>query len=387
MEVVRSAMALEYFAAAGLQPSGATLPSTRPGVSLWTRRDPVGPVLLITPFNFPLFVTALKLGPALVAGNSVIWKPSPHTPLTSVALLDALIDSGLPDGVVNLVFGGTAQLGVALIEQSAIQAISFTGSTAVGLEIGQRASRRHVRVQQEMGGKNALIVTPDCDLEIAAKIACEATFGESGQKCTATGIVFVFKEVSDTFLSHVDSIIGRFVVGNGADPGVDIGPLIEQGAVSKANRLIDESLAAGGTRVIVGGKQTCDLAQGHFMLPTVIRLPQKECSLASEETFAPVMPVQVMTGGLDEVMAIVDKSDYGLSASILTDRLNVAMSFIDRAPVGMVSVNLPTTGVEYQAPFGGWHLSGGPFPEAGPSALDFYSRNKTIAIASQAESV
>jgi acyl-CoA reductase-like NAD-dependent aldehyde dehydrogenase len=380
-EVGRAAEALSYFALSALRPSGETLPSTRPGVALSVRAEPIGPFLAITPFNFPVFVTALKLGPALASGNTVVWKPSPFTPLTSIAVIEAFADAGLPPGALNLVMGGSAELGQSLVDEPEIAGISFTGSTAVGLDVGRRAAARHARVQQEMGGKNVLAVAPDCDVRRAAEIACESSFGESGQKCTAASLVVVDKRCGDTFLAEVDAVMSRMNVGDGAEPGTDIGPLVDQRALGRANELIGRATREGAIIELEGCGNSSGTDQGgYFFAPVVARLPAGDNVLKRQETFAPIMALVLADDVLTESVTLVRDSHMGLSASILTDSLPVAHEFARRIPAGLVSINLPTTGVEYQAPFGGWNYSGGPFPEAGPRACEFYTRTKTVAV-------
>jgi acyl-CoA reductase-like NAD-dependent aldehyde dehydrogenase len=380
-EVARAADVLDYFASSVFWPRGLTIASSRPGVTLSTVREPLGPVLLVTPFNFPLFLAALKLGPALAAGNTVVWKPSPHVPLVSIALMNALRDAGTPAGVVNLVLGRTAELGRTLVGEPGISAISFTGSTAVGLDVERGAAARHVRVQLEMGGKNVLVVGADCDLQLAAETACESSFGESGQKCTAAGLVVVDSRRADDFMAAVEQVLAGLSIGDGARPGTDVGPLIEQGSLTRAERLIERSVAEGAVVELDGcGTRTSSLELGHFMQPQILRLPPGPCALKQEESFAPILSLVVADDVLSTGLELIEASQLGLSAAILTNDLDAANEFAQRAPAGVVNINLPTTGVEFQASFGGWNLSGGPFPEAGERALDFYTRAKTIAM-------
>jgi acyl-CoA reductase-like NAD-dependent aldehyde dehydrogenase len=380
-EVARAADSLAYFAQTALRLHGETLPSTRPGVDISVRVEPIGPFLAITPFNFPAFVTVLKLGPALACGNTVVWKPSPHTPLTSVAIMEAFSDAGLPPGVLNLVMGGSAELGQSLVDEPAIVGVSFTGSTGVGLDVGRRAAARHARVLQEMGGKNVLAVAADCDVRRAAEIACESSFGESGQKCTASGLVVVDRRRGDDFLAEVERILASTTMGDGAQPGTDIGPLVDERALVRANELIERAAEDGAVIELAGCAQGAGAANGgYFFAPRVARLPAGDNVLRRQEAFAPIMALVLADDVLDESIAIVSDSRLGLSASLLTDSLSAAHAFARRVPAGMVSVNLPTTGVEYQAPFGGWNQSGGPFTEAGPHAFAFYTRSKTVAI-------
>jgi alpha-ketoglutaric semialdehyde dehydrogenase len=379
-EVKRCADVFRYFAGEALRHGGTTLPSARPGAALSTRAEPLGPVLLITPFNFPFFIAALKLGAALAAGNTVVWKPSPHVPVSSVQLMSALSSAGLPDGVVNLVHGPRPELGQALVDDPAIRAISFTGSTAVGLAVGARAAARHIRVQQEMGGKNVLVIGPDVDLEVAARIAAEGTFGESGQKCTATGLVVVDRRRAGPLVTEVATVLSGMLMGDGARPGVDIGPLIDARARERAQGLLDDAVTQGATVALDG----CPLAHpelngGYFFPPRVVRLPDGPSPLRRTEAFAPIMSIVAADDVIETGLEAIADSEMGLSASVLTARLDLAHTFAQRAEAGLVNVNLPTTGVEYQAPFGGWNQSGGPFPEAGQTALDFFTRRKTIA--------
>ncbi len=379
-EVLRAAEALTYFAHGALRVTGRTIPATRPGVVLSTYAEPLGPFLAITPFNFPLFVTALKLGPALASGNTVVWKPSPHVPLVSIALTRAFIDAGLPNGVLNLVMGATAELGQSLVDEPDIVGVSFTGSTAVGLDVGRRAAVRHIRVQQEMGGKNVLVVTADCDVRRAAEIACESSFGESGQKCTASGLVVVDKRRGDEFLAEVERILGGMTMGDGADTATDLGPLVDRGAVSRAGRLLDQAVESGAVSELAGCGRSTANGSGYFFSPRVLRLPEGDNVLKRQETFAPVLAVALADDVIEDGLAMARDSRMGLSAAILTNSLDLAHEFARRVPAGLVNVNLPTTGVEYQAPFGGWNFSGGPFPEAGDRAHEFYTRSKTVAV-------
>jgi acyl-CoA reductase-like NAD-dependent aldehyde dehydrogenase len=379
-EVVRTAEALTYLAHGALRAGGQTLPSTRAGVALSTYVEPVGPFLAITPFNFPLFVTVLKLGPALAAGNTVVWKPSPHTPLVSIALMQAFVDAGLPHGVLNLVMGGTAELGQSLVDADPIVGVSFTGSTAVGLDVGRRGAARHIRVQQEMGGKNLLVVGPDYDVQHAAEIACDSAFGESGQKCTAAGLVVVDKRRADDFLAAVEWILAITRVGDGAEPGTEVGPLVELRAMQRADDLLVRAIAGGAVCELMGPGVSTGAKDGYFFAPRVARLPRGSNALKKEESFAPILSLAIADDVVDESLELARQSRMGLSAAILTHNLGLAHSFARRVPAGLVSINLPTTGVEYQAPFGGWNMSGGAFPEAGGRAHEFYTRTKTVAI-------
>ncbi|TWG98577.1 aldehyde dehydrogenase (NAD+) [Nocardioides sp. J9] len=380
-EVVRSAETLEYFAGSVLQPTGVTVPSLRPGVRLETRRHSLGPVLVVTPFNFPAFLAATKLGPALLWGNTVVWKPSPHVPVASSLVHRAFLDAGIPQGAVELVLTSDVETSRFLVAHDGLRAISFTGSTAVGLAIGRAAAERHVRIQQELGGKNVLAVARDVPVAEAAAVAVESAFGESGQKCTAAGLVVVDAAVYDDFMAQVEKEMSHLVLGEGVDPEVAIGPLIDAPALEHVHRLVEASVAAGARVELEGvGENRVRLEQGYFFVPRVVRLPSRLTPLQTEETFGPILTVVPSTDLIDDALALIRASRMGLSASVLTHDLRVAERFVAGAEAGLIGVNLPTTGVEFQVPFGGWNNSGGPFPEAGPSARDFYTRNKTVAV-------
>ncbi|HEY3749290.1 MAG TPA: aldehyde dehydrogenase family protein [Pseudonocardiaceae bacterium] len=377
-EVLRSADVFDYFAAEASRPVGMTLASYRPNVRIQTAHYPVGVVAIITPFNFPTFIPALKLGPALLAGNSVIWKPAPATPATGMMVTELLRGSGVPDGVIGYLTGTTAELGAGLVDHPGVDAISFTGSTAVGLAIGTAAARRHARVQQEMGGKNAMVVLADCDLDRAVRMAAESAFGGSGQKCTAAGRILVERKVLADFAAGLTEAAGRLRVGNGLDAGVDLGPVVDAAPVRRIGAAVEDAIRQGA-KVAYDPAREPAWDGGHFVGPTVVTDVAPGMRLFDDETFGPVAVVTAVDD-IDEAIAMATSS-YGLTSAIHTSRLSAVYRFAERVPVGVVNVNQPTTGVEPHAPFGGVLLSGSPHRELGPAALDFYTRGQTQVIA------
>jgi acyl-CoA reductase-like NAD-dependent aldehyde dehydrogenase len=259
--------------------------------------------------------------------------------------------------------------------------VSFTGSTQVGLAIGEAAARRHARVQQEMGGKNTMVVLADCDLNRAVAMAAEGVFGGTGQKCTATGRLLVERSVAADFIDGVCEVASRLSIGDGAEPATQMGPLVTRNAQARVGQLVQDAVAAGASLVLDPDQARREFwSEGHFMGPAVLTGIRSGMRLADEEIFGPVAAVTVVDD-LDEAIGLATKTNYGLSASIHTSRIDSAQRFADSLAVGVVNVNQPTTGVEPHLPFGGVLLSGSPHRELGPRALDFYTREQTQVMA------
>jgi len=379
-EVVRAAEILEYFAGEGIRMAGETLPSSRPGVFLYTRRRPLGVVGIITPWNFPMAIPAWKVAPALVTGNTVVLKPASQAPLSPWHLVNALQEAGLPPGVVNFVTGPGPSVGTALIEHPTVKAISFTGSTEVGTRVYQAGSARVVRVQCEMGGKNPLVVLADADLDLAVTLAIEGAFSGTGQKCTATSRVIVEQPLYTPFLSRLVEATRALAVGDPLEESTFVGPMVDQ---SQLNRVL-EYVQLGqreGARLLCGGHRLTDrgLGRGYFVAPAVFGDVTPDMRIAQEEIFGPVVAV-MPARDFNEAVALANRTLYGLSASIVTQSLARAHAFTEEVEAGLVMVNLPTVGVEYQAPFGGTKASGTAFKEQGKAAVDFYTEIRTIAM-------
>jgi alpha-ketoglutaric semialdehyde dehydrogenase len=378
-EVGSAAAFLEYYGGLGRSPQGDVLGDRRPGVLAWTAREPVGVVALITPWNDPLVTPARKLAPALISGNAVLLKPALETPLSALHLAQALHDAGLPPGVLSVITGASSRVAEPLLENGVVAALSFTGSTAVGLHL-QRQLAGRMRVQTEMGGKNAALVLPDADLDLAVGTIAGATTGQTGQRCTATSRVVVHAAVADEFGSALAERLERLRVGPGDQPGVDVGPLVTQHHLDSVCAAIDQA-HSDGARPVTGGRRLRGGVheRGHFLQPTVVADVTPDMPVWREEIFGPVVGV-VRTSSFEEGIALVNDSRYGLAASVFTTDLASAHRFVTEVDAGQVAVNLPTSGWDVHVPFGGFKESGSPFKEHGTEGLNFYTRVKSVAL-------
>jgi acyl-CoA reductase-like NAD-dependent aldehyde dehydrogenase len=377
-EVRRSINILKYFAGEGARMPGRLVPSERERVFSFAVRRPLGVVALVTPWNFPSAIPAWKLAPALVAGNTVVLKPASAAPLSSWRIVQALVEAGVPDGVVNFVAGSGAELGAALVNARPTKAISFTGSCAVGDVLYALAVARRLRVQLEMGGKNPTIVLADADLERAVDNTINGAFASTGQKCTATSRVIVEDAVYSQFVAALVERTRALSVGNGMDPGVDIGPVIDEAQLDTVLRHV-EAGRREGAQVLTGGRRLTqgDLAHGYFVEPAVLGDVTERMAVAQEEIFGPVLAVMRARDFADAIR-IANGVAFGLSASVQTRDVSRVFDFVNRIEAGLVTVNLPSAGVEYQLPFGGTKDSSFGPKEQGPDALDFYTDWRTV---------
>jgi acyl-CoA reductase-like NAD-dependent aldehyde dehydrogenase len=371
-EVSRAVDVLAYFGGEGWRLFGQVVPSSEPDMLLYTRREPLGVVACITPWNFPIAIPAWKIAPALVAGNTVVLKPASLIPLTAYHLVGALQDAGLPAGVLNLLYGGSA-LGDALVADPRVAGISFTGSTAVGTHIHAVASARRARVQLEMGGKNPLVVLDDADPEFAASIAATGGFGLTGQACTATSRVICTPGIYDRLLAALVAQAARYQPGDGRTAGVLMGPVVSQDQLARDREAVERA-SADGARTVAGGS-TID---GLLFEPTVIERVRREQSLWCDEVFGPVIAV-MRADDPAHAFTLANDTAYGLCAGIVTNDLALASRFVERVQAGVVKVNRPTTGLELSAPFGGMKDSStNTFREQGWVATEFFSTSKTV---------
>ncbi len=377
-ETLRAAQIFEFFAGEARRLGGRTFAGDGRDTFLYTLREPLGVVALITPWNFPIAIPAWKLAPALVAGNTAVVKPATNTPLTAVRLFECLADAGLPRGVANLVFGPGAELGDVFCESEDVKAISFTGSSEVGKTLGARAHQRLVKVQLELGGKNPLILADDGDLERAVAFAADGAFGSTGQKCTATSRALVPRGRLEEFVAKVTAAAKKVVVGNPLDAGVAMGPLVDEAALARVRGYIETAqkegatLACGGRRLDEG-----DLEHGFFVAPTVFAGVTPEMTIWREEIFGPVLAVTAYDD-FDEVIALANDTPYGLSATLVTKDLARAMRYVKRVEAGVVHVNSPTVGASCHVPFGGYKASSSGSREQGQEALAFFTQLKTV---------
>src|SRR6266516_3098608 len=378
-EVQRAIDIFRFFGGLSYTLGGQTIPHDLPQQLLYTRREPLGVVALITPWNFPVAIPAWKMAPALVSGNAVVIKPATQAPAMTLELAKALADAGLPKGALNVVVGDGRAVGSELAGNPAVVALSFTGSYGVGNQIYQQLARRMARAQMEMGGKNPTIVLADADLDLAAKLVAIAGFGLTGQACTATSRVIVEKGVADAFTARLIEKAKTIVVGNGLKQGVTMGPAVSQPQLENNLNSIRLAQEEGAT-LLWGGKRLSEgeLAHGWFMQPTLLGNVKPSARIAAEEVFGPVVAI-LQVEDFDEALSLANALDVGLCASIVTRDLKRAMLYAERIEAGVVKINQVSTGLALQAPFGGLKKSStDSFKEQGPEAVEFYSKLKTV---------
>ena len=373
VETRRTPQNLRFFAGEALRINGETMPSGD-GSMVFTVREPVGVVAAITPWNFPLNIPSRKLAPALAAGNGVVFKPSEVTPLLGQRLVEALLEAGVPGSALALVHGH-AEVGKALVSDRQVSAVTFTGSTRVGEAIHANVPP-WVRCQLEMGGKNSLVVLEDADLDKAADLAFKGAFGLSGQACTGTSRVVVHRRLYNGLLDRVLERTQAAVVGNGLDDGVTMGPLATSAQLEKYCDYMEKGRADGAR--LETPTYGDPPAGGHYARPAVFTEVGRESGLAQDEIFAPVLAF-LGVESYDEAVEVVNNTDYGLSAGVVTESLPTAMRFLRDAQTGLVKVNQSTSGMAMNAPFGGMKRSSTrTFKEqAGASMMQFYTDDKT----------
>jgi acyl-CoA reductase-like NAD-dependent aldehyde dehydrogenase len=377
-EVKRAINIFRYFGGEGARQFSHQIPSEREKVVCYTMRKPLGVVGLITPWNFPSAIPAWKMAPALVAGNAVVVKPASLAPLSAFRLVEALHESGIPAGTINYVTGGGGIVGNTLVEHPALKAVSFTGSCEVGNALFEKAARRRLRVQLEMGGKNPTIVLNDADLDYAADVLVNGAFFSTGQKCTACSRAVIEKGVYEPLVERLLTKTRKLKVGNGLDPGVDIGPAVDADQLETDLKYIEIAHREGAKLLCGGSRLTGGLYEsGYFIEPTIFAGVRPEMRIAQEEVFGPVLALMV-ANDFEDAMRLANGVKFGLSASIVSRDLTRVHQFIDRIEAGLISVNLPTAGVEYQLPFGGTKESSFGMREQGPLALDFYTETRTV---------
>jgi aldehyde dehydrogenase (NAD+) len=377
-ETARGVAILRYFAGEASQPDGEVYPTALPNRMLYTRREPVGVVGLITPWNFPVAIPLWKLAPALVYGNTVVFKPADLTPLTAWHIADVLNQAGLPKGVLNLILGSGRIAGNAMVEHPDVKAISFTGSNGVGRDIQRKLQERGGKVQLEMGGKNPVIVLDDANLNIAVEMVTRGAMKSTGQKCTATSRVFVQEGIYKQFSQALVEKAKSLKVGDGMNPDTYLGP-----AVSEAQqKTVLEYLQIGqqeGAKVGAGGIALAGdgYGKGFYVPPTVFLDADVNSRLMQEEIFGPVVALAPIST-LDKAIEAANSVQYGLSASIISQNIGSIMRFIDGIQAGLVHVNDETAGAEPHVPFGGFKESSSHSREQGKAAREFYTQIKTV---------
>jgi aldehyde dehydrogenase (NAD+) len=379
-EVDRAIANVRFSAAQGSRLTGETIPSAQRRTFIYTVREPLGVVACVTPWNFPIAIPAWKIAPALVAGNTVVFKPASLTPLCAAQVVQCFLDAGLPDGVLNMVLGSGEALSRALTTDERVKAISFTGSSAVGRRLYAQAAERLCKVQLEMGGKNAVIVMDDADLEKAAESVATGAFGATGQRCTATSRAVVVRSVLPEFNRLLAAKAETWRAGDGLDSGVRMGPIVDETQLQKVRAKIDEGKRSGA-KVLRdgGGPSRTELKAGYFVEPTIFSDVDPRMPLAQEEIFGPVVSI-IPADDLDSALEAANAVGYGLSSSIYTNDLRTAFRYADESQAGMLHVNIPTLGGEAQVPFGGVKDSGFGDRECGTAAFDFFSEQRVVYV-------
>ena len=377
-EVYRAGQFFTYYAAECLRQLGENADSVRDGVEIDMRREPVGTVAIISPWNFPTATASWKIAPALCYGNAVVWKPANITPASAVALAEIINRQDIPKGLFSLVMGSGGGIGQHLVESPKVNAISFTGSVPVGKAIAVAAIANLTKVQMEMGSKNALAVMEDCDLDLAVTLALGGAFGGSGQKCTASSRLVVHEAVHDAFVEKLVAGARAMKVGHALAEGTEMGPVVSQ-------QQLDENLAyvalgtSEGAELACGGARLEMPHKGYYMSPGVFVNTTNDMRINREEMFAPLTGV-IRVGSYDEALSVVNDTRFGLTSGIVTRSLARATHFRRNARTGVVTVNLPTAGTDYHVPFGGRGESSYGPREQGRAAAEFYTTVKTAYI-------
>lgn len=378
-EVYRAGQFFTWFAAEALRLQGDQAESVRPGIEIEVRREPLGVVAVVSPWNFPVATPAWKIAPALAYGNAVVWKPANLTPASAVALAEIIARAGLPPGTFNLVMGPGSAVGDRLVGHPGVDAVTFTGSVEVGHQIAARTLTNRAKLQMEMGSKNPMLIMDDCDLDLAVAQATNAAFGGTGQKCTAASRLIVHRKVLDTFTERLVKAAEALRVGHALAEGTQIGPVVSAGQLAANLDWIARGRAEGA-ELLTGGGRLERPTTGYFMAPAVFAQTRNDMALNREEMFAPITCI-IPADSYAEALAIANDSAFGLTAGIMTRSLARAAHFRSHMRAGCVMVNLPTAGTDYHVPFGGRGASSFGPREQGRYAAEFFTTVKTSYMA------
>lgn len=379
-EIKRAVANWRFYANQAYLISGDTLPSDEPGVFLYTVREPLGVISVITPWNFPVTIPTRKIAPALVAGNTVVFKPASLTPLMGIKIGEVLVEAGCPNGVFNVLTGPASAIGPELISNPHVSAVTFTGSWDVGDQIQHRVATT-CRTQLEMGGKNPIVVLEDADIDLAVACTVQGAFGMTGQSCTATSRAIVVRAILEQYVEKLVRATKQLVIGNGLQEGVKVGPVADSYQEKTILSYVELGKQEGAELLHGGRKLDGDgFDRGYFIEPTIFGRVRPHMRIAQEEIFGPVLSI-LEVSDFDEAIHVANDVEYGLSASICTRDLNRAQRFAQMINAGMVKVNQPTTGVAINAPFGGVKKSStDTFREQGQVAMQFFTRLKTVSV-------
>ena len=374
-EATRAGQVFKFFAGEALRPGGEFIDSIRPGLDVSVTRAPMGVVGLILPWNFPIAIPAWKVAPALAYGNAVVFKPAELVPATAHAMAEIIVNAGVPDGVFNLVMGTGAEVGATIVNHSAVNAISFTGSVRTGRDVALAAASRMAKVQLEMGGKNPLVVLDDADLSTAVECAVNGAYFSTGQRCTASSRLIVTEGIHDKFVAAVSERMRKLTVDHALKAGTDIGPVVDQRQLQQNLDYIQVGIN-DGANLVCGGEQVSRDTHGFFMTPALFTESSNKMRINREEVFGPVATV-IRVKDYEEALATANDTEFGLSSGIVTTSLKYSSHFKRHIQSGVASVNVPTAGVDYHVPFGGIKSSSYGSREQGSYAKEFYTTVKT----------
>ena len=377
-EATRAGYLFKFFAGEVVRQAGELLPSVRPGIKVEITREPVGVVGIITPWNFPIAIPAWKIAPALAYGNCVVFKPADLVPGCAWALAEIIARAGVPAGVFNLVMGRGSVVGEILSNSPDIDAISFTGSAAVGRQVAKNCAARLAKVQLEMGGKNPQVVLDDAELDIAVNVSIQSAFFSTGQRCTASSRLIVTQGIHDRFVSALTGKMKTLKIDDALKDGTDIGPVVDPKQLEQDLHYIELGRKEGA-KLAAGGERLKRAAEGYYLEPTLFVETTPQMTINRDEIFGPVASV-IRVKDYEEALAVANDTPYGLSSGIATTSLKHAEHFKRNSAAGMVMVNLPTAGVDYHVPFGGRKGSSYGPREQGRYAVEFYTTVKTAYV-------
>lgn len=379
-ELQRSINVAEFCAGESRRMNGETILSELPSNFAYTIKQPLGVVACVTPWNFPVAIPVWKIAPALVAGNTVVFKPATITPATAVRIVEIFEEAGIPPGVLNLILGSGSEAGDEIIGHPAVKAVSFTGSNGVGIRLYEQVSRRGGKCQCEMGGKNPVVILEDADMDLTVESTAQGAFGSSGQRCTATSRAIVVNEVADEFVDRIVKRAESMRLGDGIDPQTEMGPSVDESQFNTVLSYLNIG-REDGAKLLCGGERATGngLDKGYFVKPTVFDHVTPDMRIAREEIFGPVLSV-LRVKNFEEAMQVANDTEFGLSSSIFTNDAARIFRFVDEIETGMTHINSPTTGGEAHIPFGGVKGTGIGDREQGSTALDFYTELKVVYV-------
>ena len=369
-----------YASSEGRRLFGHTVPSELANKFNMAMRVPIGVAGIVTPWNFPMAIPTWKIFPALLCGNTVVFKPASDTPATATSLVEILMEAGIPEGAVNIVHGGGGEVGMGIVGHPDVDLVSFTGSTGVGIKITETAAPTLKRVSLELGGKNAQFVMPDANMNLALDGVVWGAFGTTGQRCTATSRLILHEKIHDLFVEMLVKRVNALKLGDGLKDGVEVGPCVNKGQQDTVKSYVEIGLGQGA-KLVAGGEIPADkeLAKGWFYKPTVFINVQPDHRIAREEIFGPVLSV-LKVGSLEEGIHVMNDTIYGLSSSVYTNNINDAYTAIRDINAGITYINAPTIGAEAHMPFGGVKQTGNGHREGGWTVYEFFSEWKTVYV-------